>query len=106
MANVTTYAWVPNDGPLTISTTQGAIGSLYLDRADITIAFSATPTPPNGNPFYTILPPGLTFTSNPQVVPMPAGTTSVSLSGTSAEVYYILAQSGVYRPSMEGPSLV
>ena len=100
---VTTYSWVPNNGPLVITSTGPSIGSLYLNNADVQIQFSATPTPPNGNPFYTLIPPGV---SNPQVVPMPQGTTSVSLSATSAETFYILAQNGIYRPSMEGPALV
>lgn len=97
------FSWVPNDGDLVVSFDNGrSIGSLYLSKVDVPIAFSATPTPPNGNPFYTTEPPD--DESNPQTVPMPLATTSVTLSATSAETYYVFAYSGIYRPSMEGPS--
>jgi hypothetical protein len=99
---VASYSWIPNDGALVINWSANAIGSLYFNKVDFDIAFTATPTPPNGNPFYVTAPP--TMESNPQVVPMPLGTTAVSLSGSSSSTYYIIASSNIYKPSMEGPA--
>ena len=101
--NVQSYAWIPNDGALVISFGGPAIKSLYLNWVDVDIAFSAFPTPMNGNPFYTATPP--TGKSNPQVVPMPHGTTQVTLSGTSASTHYVVAADTHYRPSLTGASL-
>lgn len=100
-------AWVPNDGPLviTLENYQGVqipIGSLYLPKADVPISCSATPTPPNGNPFYVVTP----SENNPQTIPMPAGTMQVTLTATSAETYYVFAASGIFKPLMEGASIV
>ena len=99
---VQTFAWVPSNGALVISFGGPAIKSLYLNWVDVNIAFSAFPAPPNGNPFYTATPP--VFGTNPQVVPMPRGTTQVTLSGTSASTHYVAAADAYYRPSMTGPS--
>jgi hypothetical protein len=100
--NVQTYAWVPNNGNLVITFGGPAIKSLYMNLVDVDIAFSAVPTPPNGNPFYTAV--NCPNASNPQVIPVPRGTTQVTLAATSAETYYVVATDTRYRPSMEGPS--
>jgi hypothetical protein len=100
-------AWVPNDGPLVITLVnyQGVqipIGSIYLPKADVPIACSASPTPGGGNPFYTVSPSG----NNPQTIPVPSGTMQVTLTASSAETYYVFAASGIFRPLMEGASTV
>ena len=106
---IANFKWVPNDGPLVVTLlnylgNQVAIGSLYLPKVAVAIEFSASPTPPGGNPFYTATPPfGGT---NPQTIPMPAGTTQVSLTATSPDTYYVYAASGIYRPLMEGSSII
>ena len=99
---VTMTEWIPNNGPLVLSLPNDLpIGSVYLSKVDIAIALSAVPTPLNGNPFYTTEPQ----TNNPQTIPMPKGTTQVTLTATSSATYYVVAASGIYKPLMEGPSL-
>lgn len=101
--SVNVYAWIPNDGPLAVTFGGSqAVNALYLSDVDVNISFSAFPTPENGNPFYTAVPPG--GQSNPQTVNTPAGTTSVTLSATSASAHYVFAYTGHYRPSESGPA--
>jgi len=98
-----TYPWIPNSGPLVISfAANQPIGSVYLSKVDVPIAFSAEPVPTDGNPFYTATPPG--GGNNPQTIPMPTGTIQVTLTATSAETYYVVATSGIARLLMEGSS--
>ena len=100
---VNAYTWVPNNGPLTLSFNNGrSIGSLYLSKLDVPVSCSATPTPENGNPFYIAVPP--VGVSNPQVIPCPLGTITVTLSAAASGTYYAFAYTGNYRPSMEGAS--
>jgi len=95
--------WVPSNGNLNVSFDNGrSIGSLYMPKVDVPVAFSADPPPTNGNPFYTAEPPS--SLSNPQVVPCPTGTTTVTLSASASGTYYVYAYSGIFRPSMEGSS--
>ena len=96
-------AWVPNDGDLLLFFATGLpIGSLYLPKVDVPISVNAEPVPPNGNPFYTATPPA--EGNNPQTIPVPPGTTQVSLSASSAETYYVVVTSGRARLLMEGSS--
>ena len=102
MLEVVAVSWIPNDGPLVITSPfeyHKTIGSLYLPSVDVQISFSATPTPENGNPFYIAKP----VVNNPQTIPMPEGTTSVTLTATSSVKHYVWASSGVFRPLLEGP---
>lgn len=88
------FSWVPNSGPLTVAMSDGSpFNALYLSKADIPIAFSAVPTPDNGNPFYSFVP----IDSNPQTIPLPLGTTQVTLTGSGSSTYYVFANSTVYR---------
>ena len=101
--SVFVYPWIPNDGELNITLSGNqAVNALYLSLVDTNISFSAFPTPENGNPFYTATPPA--DGSNPQVVNTPTGTTTVTLSASSSETYYVFAYTGTFRPSMTGPS--
>lgn len=98
------FKWVPNSGALVITLPDGQpIGSIYLPKLDIAISCSAEPTPPNGNPFYVAAPPS--DETNPQTIPMPIGTTQVTLTGSSSSTYYVWAFSGLARLLMGGPSV-
>jgi hypothetical protein len=96
--SVNSYAWIPNDGPLTVSFggTQ-AVNALYLPKVDTNITFEA-----DGVPFYTAIPPN--SESNPQTVNVPIGTTAVTLTATGSGTYYVFSYTGSFRPSMEGPA--
>lgn len=104
---IASFKWIPNDGPLVVTLENSlgnaiTIGSLYLPNVDVEIEFAASPTPPNGNPFYVASPPS--EETNPQTIPMPAGTMQVTLTASSATAHYVFAASGIYRPLMEGAS--
>lgn len=97
------YKWIPNSGALVVSLGGSrAIGSIYMSLVDTPIAFSASPTPENGNPFYTAHPPS--GQNNPQVINVPEGSTAVTLTASSSGTHYVFAYSGNFRPSMEGPA--
>lgn len=101
----TVTSWVPNSGPLIVTLPNDQpIGSIYLPKLDFALTCVAVPTPELGNPFYTAEPPG--SVANPQTIPMPIGTTQVTLSGVSASTYYVWAFSGMARLLMGGPATV
>lgn len=107
MLEIAAFTWVPNDGPLVIDLasfvpTPGSaqtIGSIYFPKLDIPVTCAATPTPENGNPFYIAVP----VANNPQTIPVPKGSTTITLTASSASTYYVWASLGIFRPLLEGP---
>jgi len=97
------FKWIPNNGALVITLPDDQpIGSIYLPKLNFVLSCSAEPVPSKGNPFYVASPPS--SMTNPQTIPMPIGTTQVTLSGSSSSTYYVWAFSGLARLLIGGPS--
>jgi hypothetical protein len=91
------YPWTPSVGPLDIAFTDGQdVRSLWFPIMPEAVSFSATPTPPNGNPFY--IANALGNANGPETVPLPEGTQSVTLTAASTIPIYLFASSYAYNP--------
>lgn len=91
------YTWTPSGGPLTIEFEDAQfVRTLWFPIMPYAVSFSATPTPLHGNPFYIANGTGLE--NGPEIVPLPQGTDSVTMTGTTAQLVYLYASSYAFNP--------
>jgi hypothetical protein len=84
--------------PLTITPTDSLnLNSVWLPHlpSGFFIVFSPVPSPP-AQPQYVPIP-----SSGAEVIPLPPGTTSVTLWANATGTYYVYAAAAVFRPFKE-----